>query len=349
MAHSVIDLHCDTVFYIMDGVDLLQPNPGIHVTLPRLREGGIVLQVFAVYVPPETGKEMAFNYTTERLDAIEAFARSDNSFVLVETAAELKSSMAAEKIGIMLAVENGLPIGDSLEKLEELRRRKVRIMTLVHSQHMPWIESCTGTGQFSSDSSRSRGLSRFGEQVVDAMNDLGIIPDVSHSSENAFWDVIKRSKKPIIASHSCAYKFCAAPRNLKDDQLKALGDSGGVVGVNFFSGFLNESYRQRFDEIIKSDPEIFTQIMETKHVPGMSVRVPMSDIADHIDHMVKVAGEDCVALGSDFDGIPAAPEGVMGSDYYPVLEKELRSRGYSESRLEKIFNANFARLLEVWR
>jgi len=348
LAHSVIDLHCDSVCYLIDGKDLRQEHQGIHCTLPKLREGRVGLQVFAVYVPPETEIATAFNYTSVRLDAIDAFAKSDELLTPVENLNELKVCLAAGKTGIMLAVENGLAIEGSLEKLEQLRRRKVRIMTMVHSKHMSWIESCTGKEKFNTDSGQSRGLSRFGEQVIDAMNDLGIIPDVSHSSENAFWDVIKRSKKPVIASHSCAYSLCAAARNLKDDQLKALGDSGGLVGVNFFSGFLNEPFRLQFAEILKKDPQIFAQIMETRHVPGITVNVPMSDIADHIDYMVNIIGEDCVALGSDYDGIPAAPDGVKGSDYYPVLENELRSRGYSENRIEKIFNANFARVLEAW-
>ena len=332
--HSVIDLHCDSVFLLMEGKDLRRPVPSAHVDLPRLREGRVALQVFAVYVPPETESTKAFEYTAARLDVIEDFARSDDLLAPVETAKELRVCMAAGKTGIMCAVENGLAIEESLEKLELLRRRKVRIVTLVHSQDMSWIFSCTGTGQFNPDSGQGRGLSRFGEKVIDAMNELGIIPDVSHSSESAFWDVIKRSKKPVIASHSCAYAICAAARNLKDDQLKALGDSGGLVGINFFSGFLSEQARAE-----GSPPQ-------NRQQPY--VKVPMSVIADHIDYIINLAGEDCVALGSDFDGIPASPEGVTGSDFYPVLENELRSRGYSENRIEKIFSANFLRVLENW-
>jgi membrane dipeptidase len=160
--------------------------------------------------------------------------------------------------------------------------------------------------------------------------------------------VIKRSKKPAIASHSCAYSLCAAARNLKDDQLKAIAGSGGVVGVNFFSGFLYEPYRQNFDEIANSGPSMAKYLALNEEPPGISVKVPQSIIADHIDHMVKIAGEDFVALGSDFDGISATPQGVTGSDFYPVLEAELRSRGYSENRIEKIFNGNFLRVLEEW-
>ncbi|MCL2480066.1 MAG: dipeptidase, partial [Treponema sp.] len=239
MSYKAIDLHCDSVSLIMEGKDLHQRLPvgESHIDVPRMREGGVGLQVFAVYVPPETPADTAFQFTTERIDAIENFTRTDKNLAPVETAAQLQAVLGQDKTGIMLGVENGLAIEGSLDKLEQLRRRKVRIMTLVHSKHMSWVASCTGTGRFEANGDPNRGLDSFGEKVVDAMNDLGIIPDVSHSSENAFWDIIRRSKKPIIASHSCAYNICAAARNLRDDQLKALGDCGGVVGVNFYSGF----------------------------------------------------------------------------------------------------------------
>jgi len=313
----------------MEGKDLRNDVPGVHVDLPRLRKGRVGLQVFAAYVPADTEAAKAFAYATERLDAIAAFAASSDLLTPVETAAELMASMAQGKTGVMAAVENGLAIEGSLEKLKELRRLKVRIMTLVHSQNLDWVGSCTGTA-------RSEGLSGFGGEVIDAMNDLGIIPDLSHSSEASFWDVIKRTKKPVIASHSCAWALCGAARNLKDDQLKALGDSGGVVGVNFFSAFLSEPFRKVYDKEKASDPAIGSE------------HVSRSIIADHIDHIIKMAGEDCVALGSDFDGISATPEGVSGCDFFPVLEEDLRAMGYTEKRIEKIFNKNFLRVLEAW-
>jgi membrane dipeptidase len=351
MPHKAIDLHCDSVFSLMDGKDLRQRTPGVHVDLPRLKEGRVGLQVFAAYVPSSTESEKAFFYASERLSAIDNFARSDESLAPVESAAEARAIMAAGKTGIMAAVENGLAIEGSLEKLEILRRNKVRIMTLVHSKHNPWVASCTGDGKFVPDDKDASikhegGLSRFGGQVVDAMNDLGIIPDLSHAAESAFWDVIRRSKKPVVASHSCAWNLCKAARNLKDDQLKALGDSGGVVGVNFYSVFLSEPFRLSYEDQRSTNQKSSTG---AKVSPSdVSVTVPMSIIADHIDYMLNIAGEDCVALGSDFDGIPAWPEGVTGSDFYPVLEAELGSRGYTEKRIEKIFNANFLRLLEAW-
>jgi len=337
---KVIDLHCDSVFSLIEGKDLRHAVDRVHVDIPRLQKGEVGLQVFAAYVPPDLVAGMSpFAYIVERLNTIDAFSRSDPRLAPVETLAEARAVMANGITGIMAAVENGFAIESSLKNLEALRRLKVRIMTLVHSQHMDWIASCTGTvpggGDFS-PSGNGRGLSSFGEQVVDAMNDLGIIPDVSHSAPSAFWDVIRRSKKPIVASHSCAYSICAAARNLCDDQLMALGESGGLVGVNFFSGFLSEEFRR------------LSMQSKLEDATNISVHVPMSIIADHIVYMVDIAGEDCVALGSDFDGIPATPEGVTGSDFYPVLESELKSRGFSEQRIEKIFSGNFLRLLEVW-
>ncbi|MCL2007857.1 MAG: dipeptidase [Treponema sp.] len=348
MAHKVIDLHCDSIFHIMDGKDLRVSTDGVHVDLPRLKKGRVGLQVFAVYIPPNTEHDKAFLCAAKGLDAVDAFSSSHEDLIHVENAAELKSVLQGEKVGIMSAIENGLAIEDSLDKLKELRQRKVRIMTLVHSQNMSWIESCTGTGDFKVDT--GRGLSSFGEKVVDAMNDLGIIPDVSHSSVAAFWDVIKRSKKPIIASHSCALSICGAKRNLNDDQLKALGESGAVVGINFASSFLSEPYRLAYMEARANNPppaSITVSDILTRS-PKISVPVPHTIIADHIDYMINIAGEDCLALGSDFDGIPAAPDGVTGSDYYPVLEDELKKRGYSDKRIEKIFYGNFLRVLEAW-
>jgi len=204
MAQKVIDLHCDSVYSLMEGKDLRQRQEGIHLDLPRLREGRVALQVFAVFIPPEggyissgglgpigLGNDKPFEYTSKRLDAIEAFARLDDLLIQVETGRELKACMAADKTGVMAAIENGLAIEESIEKLEKFRRRKVRIMTLVHSQHLSWIASCTGKEPFSAggtegsgnknDQSRAPGLSEFGGKVVDAMNDLGIIPDLSHA------------------------------------------------------------------------------------------------------------------------------------------------------------------------
>jgi membrane dipeptidase len=371
--HKAIDLHCDSVYSLAAGKDLRQENPGVHVDIPRLVKGGVGVQVFAAFIPPAIPAPEAFAFAAGRLDLIDAFARSDPRVTPVETAGDCTASMAAGKTGILAAVENGSAIENSLEKLEALRRRKVRIMTLVHSQHLDWVASCTGEGTFHTDvkskNPKGGGLTSFGEKVIDAMNGLGIIPDVSHSSENAFWDILGRSKKPVIASHSCAWALCAAARNLKDDQLKALGDTGGLAGVNFFSAFLSEPFRRvheencsdinakeaeigrRFRNTPCDDPEYRSARAEIDRLLAerlAPVPVPFSLIADHIDYMVKLAGEDSVGLGSDFDGIFAAPETVSGCDIFPRLVTELKSRGYTDEGIEKIFQGNFLRILAEW-
>ena len=336
---KLIDLHCDSVSSLIAGKDLGKSHPDLHVDIPRLKTGGVGIQVFAAYVPPNTSNP--YDYVLQRINAIDAFSKSHEQLVSIETYKEAAAVMKTEKTGIIISVENGLAISDSefdnsIKKLEELRKLKVRIMTLVHSEHLDWIASCTGTKAFSPDipSDKSQELSRNGEKLLDAMDDLGIIPDLSHTSEKGFWDVIKHCKKPIMASHSCAHALCSHPRNLKDDQLKALGDTGGIVGINFFSAFLSQ--------------EFLNSYMKNNRTPDKSIIVPWTIIADHIDHMVKFAGIDSVALGSDFDGISSAPNGVTGSDFYPVLEEELIKRNYTEKDISKIFYKNFLRLFKIW-
>ncbi|MDR2618516.1 MAG: dipeptidase, partial [Treponema sp.] len=200
MGHKAIDLHCDSVYSLAEGKDLRQENPGVHIDIPRLVKGNVGVQVFAAFVSPKVPVEGSYACALEKLGAIGVFAGSDPRVAPVETAAGCKAVMAAGKTGILSAVENGSAIENSLEKLEALRRGKVRILTLVHSQHLDWIASCTGEGPFHAGTENKNpkrgGLTRFGEKVIDAMNDMRIIPDVSHSSESAFWDVVAKSKKP---------------------------------------------------------------------------------------------------------------------------------------------------------
>jgi membrane dipeptidase len=337
----VIDLHCDSVEFLVRGVDLRQENPQGHVDLPRLRRGAVGLQVFAAFVHPS--KEAAFSAVSEMLDRIDEFAGSDPRLVSVETADESIEAIIRGKTAVLRSVENGLAIEDSLDKLEALRRRKVRIMTLVHIRNLSWAASCTGNSGSpfaAAPEDTEGGLSRFGEEVVAAMNDLGMIVDVSHGAESTFWDVLRVSKKPVVASHSCACALCASPRNLKDDQIKALGDSGGLIGVCFFPAFLSEEYRKALEAESVDDWE------DKDKLAGIMARnpVPFSMVADHIDHIIRLAGEDCVGIGSDFDGVFSLPLGVGGCDCYPLLAEELRRRKYTEERIQKIFNGNFLRI-----
>ncbi len=356
----IVDLHCDSVKFLEAGVDLRQPSPLSHVDLPRLEKGRVGVQTFAAFVAPSVLEAESYPTAVKMLDAIDRFAFSDpERLVSVETAADCRRTMAQGRIGVLRAVENGRAINGSLNNLEAFRKRGVRILTLVHSRHESWVASCTGKG------GDPGGLTPFGKKVVETMNDLGIIVDVSHSAESTFWDVIKTSRRPIIASHSCCYSLCASPRNLKDEQIRALSDIGGVVGVCFFPAFLDDAYRQAMNERCG---DIFEAISDMERKRGADRRrlledyvrlnhkiadrlsdltVPLSRIVDHVDHIVQVAGEDCVAFGSDFDGISTLPEGVSGCDAYPLLLELLRKRGYTEQTLQKMRAGNFLRLLEA--
>ncbi len=354
---GVIDLHCDSVKFLQAGRDLRLPNPEGHVDLPRLRAGGVGVQIFAAFVASSTPEEGAFAAAREMLDRIDGFIAScPDELVKVETAADCRTAGTNRKIGVLAAVENGWAIQESLEKLEALRLRGVRMLTLVHSRDLPWAASCTGA-------SPGSGLSPFGREVVREMNCLGMIVDLSHAAESVFREVLRLSRKPVVASHSCAHALCPSPRNLTDHQLRALADAGGLVGVCFFPAFLSDSYRLALD---RECADIFAEIdgIEKRYAadpPGLlseylrlntrlaarlaDIAVPLSMIADHIDHAVRVAGVEAVALGSDFDGIFSTPRGVSGCDFYPALEAELLRRGYSREDWEKISNGNFLRLL----
>jgi membrane dipeptidase len=355
---TTIDLHCDSVKFLQAGVDLKKPNPEGHVDLPRLEKGGVGVQTFAAFLAPTIPEAEAFDTTRKMLDAIDDFALSDPARLSkVETAADCRAAMESGRTGILPAVENGRAINDSLANLENLRSRGVRILTLVHSRHESWAASCTGK------EGGPAGLTLFGKKVIAAMNEMGIVVDVSHSAESTFWDAVKTSRRPIVASHSCCHALCAAPRNLKDDQIRAVADSGGVIGVCFFPAFLDDGHRSAVNE---KCGDIFEEIGKIEKDYGVEpgrllseyVRlnrrlaerladypVPLSRVADHIDHIVRLAGEDCVGFGSDFDGIFSLPDGVTGCDLYPDLIAVLGGRGYSGKALEKMRGENFLRVL----
>jgi membrane dipeptidase len=360
---KIADLHCDTVGRIQAGIDIAAGNPDGHVDVARMRAGDVGLQAFASYIAPETAPGSAFPAAISMIESIQTMCRSNPDDVVLVTDAESAGQTAADnRIGVLLTVENGQAIEESIQNLEELRRRGVRAMTLVHSRNTSWVASCA------ENSCSFDGLSAFGEQVVDAMNEMGMIVDVSHAHESAFWKVAKRTRgsgKPFIASHSNAWELCRIPRNLKDDQIREIADQGGVIGINFFASFLDQNYH---DTAIKrgTDFRTFAETVDKNHGDdargvdqgfqeiGVEYRrrlagVPITSeaIVRHIDHIVNLVGDDVVAFGSDFDGILSTPEDITGSDGYPTILSLLSQRGYSDASLEKIAWKNFMRVLQT--
>ncbi len=356
-SRHIADLHCDTVGALMAGEDFY--NRDGHVNIEKLRRGRVALQVFACFIPGVIPEKDAFEQVENMLaflnEQVEQF--SDQLF-RVEKVFDFIKKNRQDKTGVMLAVENGHAIASSLENIERLRLQGARYMTLTHSSHLPWAASS------GDQRSTAMGLSAFGREVVREMNRCEMIVDVSHVHENTFRDAVKVSKKPLIASHSNAAELCPSARNLSDEQIRAIAGSGGMIGINFFPGFLDAEYYNsmidrcgelfpKFDEIEKKYMHEATRRLKAHAEFEYELRqrmrdrfVPLRSIINHILYIVELVGDDHVGFGSDFDGIPDLPRGVGGCDVYPQLVRELRKAGLSEESVRKIESENFLRVLK---
>ncbi len=356
----VADLHLDTVLEIQGGADLGAGSPEGHVDLARMRAGGAGLLAFACYVSPAVPEGRAHREALALLDEVDrTCGRFPAALAKVGSAAEAEAAVAGGRVAILPAVENGSAIESDLAKLEELRRRGARYMTLTHSRHLAWAAS---SGE---DGPGPGGLTAFGREVVRAMESLGVIVDVSHVAESTFWDVTKVARKPFVASHSCCGALCPLPRNLTDDQVRAIADAGGMVGISFSPGFLDPRY---FPRVGAGLTEMFRELeaveREHGHDPARKqaewhrmareVRERMGPaeadaltIAAHVRHVVDLVGDDHVGLGSDFDGFLDMPRDVSGCDAYPRILDALRSAGLGEESVAKVAWGNVMRVLRA--
>ncbi len=311
----VLDSHCDTPSQIYRySLDLSRDNENTHVDFPKLRRGGVDGAFFALYIPAEMDVEpdKAFEYAQKLWGGI-ASCINDN-YRNVAFAASESQAMGNKRDGkfsVFIGLENGSPIGNNLKRLQWFHDAGIKYITLCHTGNNQICDSCATSEK------RWNGLSPFGREVVAEMNRLGILIDVSHISDEAFYDVLKYSEKPVVATHSCCRALADHPRNMTDDMIKALAAAGGVIQINFYPVFLESG----------------------------SERVSYRRIADHIDHVVELVGIDHVGLGSDFDGIEVTPEGMEDISKFSLIFDELRDRGYSEADLAKIASGNFFRIL----
>ena len=344
----VVDTHSDiTQAIAYEGYDFAQRHDFLHEDLPRAREGGLDAEFFSIWINPETIKpESWYAESLHQIEAVQAMARKNAPAVaLVRTAAEVRANADRGVFSVLFGLEGGhslLP-GSEDEQIEHLRKFAqlgVRYLTLTWSISNP-------IGGSSSDAGERVGLTPFGRRVLDEMDRLGIVVDLSHVSDPLFWDAIRAVKKPVIASHSSVRALANAPRNMTDSMIKAVAANGGAVCVNFFSGFLDYAHYQA---VLQYLPQMKTmtvdqsqRFLRTKQLPP----VLLARIADHIDHIVKLAGPDHACVGSDFDGIPTIPTGMEDASKLPWLTAELRRRGYPPDQLEKILGGNVLRVLEA--
>jgi membrane dipeptidase len=332
-------------------LDISRPQKGIHTDIPRLREGGVGAQFWAAFVPVSTTKEhIAIKQTLEQIDVIHRFVRAyPDTFEFARTADDIIRIRKAGKIASLIGVEGGHSIDDSLGVLRTYYDLGVRYMTLTHSENTDWADSST-------DKPKSNGLSPFGVEVVQEMNRIGMMVDISHVSADTMRHVLKVTKVPVIFSHSSAFAKAEHPRNVPDDVLKQLPANGGLVMVNFYSGFIVPEaarIRQKMFEVGRDlkakypDEKEFQAAMAAYRKDNPIPRGSIHDVVNHIEHIIKTAGIDHVGIGSDFDGIDSTPEQLEDVSKYPLITQELLNRGYKAEQIRKVLGENFMRVFRA--
>ncbi len=355
----VVDLHCDTLLRLKKGTDFSKRDSTGHIDIPRLREGGVDLEVFACWIPTDLSKESCRPKIDEMIDTLQAqVKRNSDKIGICTDIADADSLISSDKIAAFIGIENGVAIADDIANLDHYYKRGVRYMTLTHSESSDWCISSGDTNP------AFDGLTEFGQDVVRKMNELGMIIDVSHASVSAVNKVLALSKSPIIASHSCVYNICPHDRNLTDEQIKAIARNGGVIGINFYNAYLSKRWNTVADSFMTAHQAEFDSAdvlykgdYARKHMAlaglyrEMNAKlaeypVSVSDVVDHIDYIVKLVGPDYVGLGSDFDGVHSLPSDLEDVSMMPNITLELVKRGYSEANIKKILGGNFMRVFK---
>lgn len=329
-------------------IDIAKPQPRFNTDIDRLRKGNVGAQFWSAYVPTDTVKKgVAVRTTLEQIDIVhQLVARHPDAFEMAYSTADITRIRKAGKIASLIGVEGGHSIDGSLGVLRDYYRLGVRYMTLTHSESLDWADSC-------SDAPKANGLSPFGEEVVREMNRLGMLVDLSHVSPATMKAALKVTRAPVIFSHSSARGVADHPRNVPDDVLPLVKANGGVVMINFYSGFLvpegARATRRMFEvarELKKKFPDDEVRYKEAIKAWSKENDYPagtVHTIVDHIDHVVKHAGVDHVGMGSDFDGVPRLPHQMHDVSCYPFITQELLTRGYSREAVLKILGGNAMR------
>jgi membrane dipeptidase len=357
----IIDGHNDTPWEFrklgndMTAIDLASDTSKLKQPLvtdiPRLRAGCVGGQFWSVYIPQTMVGSIAVRAVLEQIDVVhEMVARWPETFELALTADDIERIEKKGKIASLIGMEGGHSIDNSLAILRMTYDLGARYMTLTHIKNTDWADSAN-------DEPKHHGLTPFGEDVIREMNRIGMMVDLSHVSAETMQAVLKVSRAPVIFSHSSVRALCDNPRNVPDDILRQMPKNGGIVMINFFPEYLNERAnkiltdqkheKERLDKLFPDAPDkVKAGMKEYKAAHSTQHLATLNDVADHIDHVRKVAGIDYVGIGSDFDGFDGPPDGLEDVSCYPALIAELLRRGYTPDEIKKVSGQN---LLRVFR
>jgi membrane dipeptidase len=362
----VVDTHADTPQRFLDeGFDIgsTDPNDVAHISLDKARRGNLGAEFFSIWVDPETNQGHFAQHTFDLIDSVyQQAAHHSDRMMMAFSVADIERAHHEHKLAALMGIEGGHSIENDMHLLRDYYRLGVRYMTLSWSNTNEWADS---SGDINDPRvQHHNGLTAFGKQVLGEMNRLGMMVDISHVADKTFWDAIANTKAPVIASHSSARALVDAARNMTDDMLRAVAKNGGVVQVNFFSGFVDEDYRKAMLVQEKDQAAAIQNYVDSLKAQGQPVnyievdrmerewtakipRPPFQSLVDHIDHIAKVAGVEHVGLGSDFDGVSGAtPQGMDSAADLPKITEALLDRGYSADDIRKILGGN---LLRVFR
>ena len=360
----IIDTHADTPQRFLDeGFDIgsTDPNDIGHISLDKAHHGNLGAEFFSIWVEPETNQGRFARHTFDLIDSVyEQAARHPARMMMAFSVADIERAHREHKLAALMGIEGGHSIENDMHLLRDYYRLGVRYMTLSWSNTNEWADS---SGDIDDPKvQHHNGLTDFGGQVVLEMNRLGMMVDISHVSDKTFWDAIATTKAPVIASHSSARALVNAPRNMTDDMLRAVTKNGGVVQVNFFSGFDDENFLRARAAQAKDQDAAVQKYVDQMKAEGKPVhyvdkdrierewmakipRPPLKSLIDQIDHIAKIAGVDHVGLGSDFDGVSGAtPQGIDSAADLPKITQALLDCGYSAGDIHKILGGNLLRV-----
>jgi len=359
----LVDTHNDILSSsVLDGLDISHRLTTGHSDLIRWKEGGLDVQFFSVWTGETArNKEGFYKDANQEIDSLDAIVkRNGDKMILAKTYKDVMKGIKQGKLVALIGVEGGHMIESDIAKLDALYSRGMSYMTLTWNNSNGWATSARDETEHA-DTLKHKGLTDFGKQVVQRMNELGILVDLSHTGEQTFYDAIATTGKPVLLSHSSVYAICPVFRNVKDDQIKAVAKNGGVICINFNAGFISKEFSEKESYLEKNSKQLEDSLKAVYHDSVIvhrkmeetiaakldPYRPTLSQLIDHIDYVVKLVGDDYAGIGSDFDGVSSLPLMMDDVTRYPLITAELKKRGYADKSISKILGGNVLRVMKA--